>query len=77
MTTIRGKSAAAFAQIFVNLLDEIKDSLRQSIFMKLFDFKVNLTRMYFVAKFERSFWLGIGCEVAPTVSRKLNICCQI
>ena len=55
MTTIRGKSAAAFAQIFVNLLDEIKDSLRQSIFMKLFDFKVNLTRMYFVAKFERSF----------------------
>ena len=33
------KSAAAFAQVFVNLMDEIKDSLRQSIFMKLFEFQ--------------------------------------
>ena len=39
VTTLRGKNAAAFAQVFVNLLDEIKDSLRQSIFIKLFDFK--------------------------------------
>ena len=39
MTTLRGKSAAAFAHVFDNLFDETKDSLGQSIFVKLFDFK--------------------------------------
>ena len=39
MTTLRGKSEAAFAHVFGNLFVETKDSLRQSIFMKLFDFK--------------------------------------
>ena len=39
VTTLRGKSEAAFAHVFGNLFDETKDSLRQSIFMKLFDFK--------------------------------------
>ena len=41
VTTLRGKSAATFAHVFCNLFDETKDkdSLRQSIFMKLFDFK--------------------------------------
>jgi len=39
VTTLRGKCAAAFAHVFGNLFDETKDSLRQSIFMKLFDFK--------------------------------------
>ena len=39
MTTLRGKSAAPFAHVFGNLFDETKDSSRQSIFMKLFDFK--------------------------------------
>jgi len=59
------KSAAAFAQVFVNLLEEIKDSLRQSVFMKLFHFKVTCkliwTWTYFVVKLERSFrWFTIG-----------------
>ena len=39
MTTLHGKSAAAFVHVFGNLFDETKDSLRQSIFVKLFDFK--------------------------------------
>jgi len=39
VTTLRGKSAVAFAHVFDNLFDETKDSLRQSIFMKLFAFK--------------------------------------
>ena len=39
MTTLRGKGAAAFAHVFGNLFEETKDSLRQSFFMKLFDFK--------------------------------------
>jgi len=39
VTTLRGKSAAAFAHYFGNLFDKTKDILRKSIFMKLFDFK--------------------------------------
>ena len=35
MTTLRGKSAAAFAHVFGDLFDETKDSLRQSISGKL------------------------------------------
>ena len=35
MTTVRGKSAAAFAHVFGDLFDETKDSLRQSISGKL------------------------------------------
>ena len=32
VSRLRGKSAAAFAQVFVDLLDEIKHRFRQSIF---------------------------------------------
>jgi len=65
VTTLRGKSAAAFAQIFVNLLDEIKDSLRQSIFMKLFDFKVNLTCILLLNSSAHSgdLWLVSGLKI--------------
>ena len=35
MTTLRGKSAAAFSHVFGDLFDETKDSLRQSISGKL------------------------------------------
>jgi len=88
--SVRDKSAAAFAQVFVNLLDEIKDSLRQSIFMKLFDFKVTCkliwTCTYFVVKFESSFgWFTVGewfkirifqCLQKKSSSRNDSIWCE-
>ena len=57
MTTVRGKSAAAFAHVFGDLFDETKDSLRQSISGKLRPGSTAISRGGVYSKYIKTYHL--------------------